>query len=171
MEEVEMRRWAAWSLGMAVVLGGCGDSTGPGADGTFEAHVRGEVSAEVVGRAAFGSHRGEGFGLVMVPEDASHWIGIGNRREGRPAVGTYPLTPPTSDAQFYAAYMYQTAAGLAGFTSVSGEMVITTSTETLLEGTFVFTARGTLTGDPENQREVVVEGWFSAGCDRSGRCN
>jgi hypothetical protein len=171
MEEVAMRRWAAWSLGVAVVVGGCGDSTGPGESGTFEAHVRGEVSADVVGRAQFGSHRGEGFGLVMSPEDASHWIGIGNRNEGRPAVGTYPLTRPTSDAQFYAAYMHQSAAGLVGFTSISGEMVITTSTESLLEGTFVFTARGTLTGDPENQREVIVEGTFAARCDRSARCN
>lgn len=166
-----MSRWGAWSLAVAVLVGGCGDGTGPGATGTFEATVRGEFSEDVEGRAQFGSHRGEGFGLVMTPDDASHWIGIGNRNEGRPAVGTYPFAAPTSLTEYYAAYMHQSVSGVAAFTSVSGEMVVTTSTSSLLEGTFVFTGRGTLVGDPENERQVIVEGTFSASCDRSARCD
>jgi hypothetical protein len=166
-----MRRWAAWSLGIAVAVGGCADSTGPGVTGTFEAAVRGEFSEDVMGGAQFGSYRAEGFGLVMTPEGGAHYFGIGNRTEGRPAVGTYALTPPTSDAEFYAAYMRATPQGMAAFTSVSGQMVITLSTSERLEGTFQYTARGTLAGDPGTLREVTVEGTFSASCDRSASCD
>jgi hypothetical protein len=166
-----MTRFAAWPLALAMLVSACGDSTEPVPTGTFEATVTGEFFEELSGRAQFGYFQGEGFGLVMTVE-GSHWIGLGARAEARPPAGTYEIQVPSDEAPMFAAFMhFDPNSGLSAFTSISGEAEITRSTPELMEGSFIFTARGSLPGAPDFILQVTVEGTFSASCNRDGRCN
>jgi hypothetical protein len=161
-----------WPLAAALAafpILGCGDSTGPGAEGTFEVRLGGEFSEDLDGTAEFGIFVNEGFGLSMTPSQVGHLLGLGHREEARPAVGTFTIGSPNEEGVFFALYMRQTPQGLATFLSREGELEITSSTESRLEGAFWFTARGTLPGEP-GEREVLVEATFSASCASGARC-
>jgi hypothetical protein len=81
-----------------------------------------------------------------------------------PERGTFAASPP-SDTQlgFVALYTRQTSGMVVAFTSRAGELVLTESSRARLEGTFAFRATAIMPGETE-EREVVVEGTFSATC-------
>jgi hypothetical protein len=164
-----MNTWLKGSLVVVVGALACGDGTGPGVSGTFEAVVSGSYSGEMSGEAEFGIFAGEGFGLSM-HGGAGQLFGIGHRTEARPAVGTYEVGDPEEEGIFFALYVRSTPEGVATLVSTEGELEITHSTATRLEGSFAIHARGTVAGDPFEEREVLVEGVFNASCARNARC-
>jgi len=152
-------------LSVAVLACG-GDTTAPEPDpGVFEAAVSGEHSAGLDGEATFGIYSGVGFRLLLTPEGAdTHVIEIGYRPQARPGTGSYPiLDPMATELDFTAHYTRQDGDGSATFRSRSGELLITTSEPTRMEGTFTFQATVTLPGSTE-ELEVTVEGAFDAPC-------
>jgi hypothetical protein len=155
-----------------LAMAGCGDSgTSPGTTGSFQATVSGEFSAELAGAAAFGIYHREGFGVAMQPTDATHLLGVGQHAEARPPVGTYEINDPETASEFFGVYLRDTTQGLWTFTSVSGELNITTSTPSRLEGWFHMAARGYRAGNTSYQGEVEVDGTFSATCAVGARCD
>lgn len=164
--------WSYLAAAMAAAMVvACGESTGPGVEGSFEASVSGEYSLEMDGTAEFGIFSGEGFGLSMVARDGTQTLGFGRRAESRPAVGTYVIEEPDSETEFFALYLRQGPEGLGTFLSRSGEFVITASSATRVEGSFSVRARGFISGQPL-EREVLIEGTFSASCARNAaRCD
>jgi hypothetical protein len=167
-----MMKRIVWPLLAVLAMAGCDDDgTSPGVGGTFQATVTGEISAELAGAAAFGIYAREGFGVAMTPTDVTHLIGLGQHAEDRPPVGTYEITPAEDAAEFFGVYLRETAQGLWAFTSVSGELEITRSTASRVEGTFQLTARGYRAGDTSYQGEVEISGSFSATCAPGARCD
>jgi hypothetical protein len=165
-----MRTRFVWPYLAAVMVVACGESTAPVVEGSFEASVTGEFSLEMDGTAEFGIFSGEGFGMSLVARDGTQTLGFGRRAESRPAVSTYVIEEPDSQTEIFALYLRQGPEGLGTFLSRSGEVVITASSATRLEGTFSLRARGFITGQP-SEREVVIEGAFSASCARTAtRC-
>jgi hypothetical protein len=103
--------------------------------------------------AEFGIFTGEGLGLSFRPSEPQRLLGIGHRDEARPAPGTYTIGTP-EEPVFFAVYMHQTNQGLHTFISESGELVITSSTASRLDGSFEFRA-------VEGAQEAGAEVWVS----------
>jgi hypothetical protein len=133
--------------------------------GSFQAAVIGGVSAEASGEAVFGIYFDDGFRVTLTADQAPpRTIHIHSRPEGRPGVGTYSIEDPAQTLLgFSARYTQQGDGMVVTFTSRSGELAITESTRTRIEGTFAFRATVRLPGEPD-EREVLVEGAFSATC-------
>jgi hypothetical protein len=133
--------------------------------GSFQAAVTGGVPAEAAGEAVFGIYFDDGFRVTLTADDAPpRTIHIHSRPEGRPGVGTYFIEDPAQTLLgFSARYTQQGDGMVVTFTSRSGELAITESTRTRIEGTFAFRATVRLPGETD-EREVLVEGAFSAPC-------
>jgi hypothetical protein len=166
-----MRAITAWPLLAALLITACGDGTAPAIEGTFEGSVSGAVSADMAGSAEFGTYTGEGFGLSMQSANPLVVLGIGQRREARPAVGSYPVGQPEEEGVFFAVYMQQTPGGGVSFVSQSGEFTITASSEAELVGSFQFSAVQITPGHVEETQEIWVTGTFQASCARGARCD
>jgi hypothetical protein len=158
-------------LALSASLLACGDPTEPGGDGVFEAQVSGDISLELQGRSMFGVFPGEGFGLSLQPDGASHLLAIARRTEARPAVGTYAMASPDNTGAYYGILIAQGTAGPITFASYEGELVVTASSATRLEGTFSFAARDYMGPNQMGSQEVWVTGSFSAPCSRDARCD
>jgi hypothetical protein len=159
-----MHRRFVWTMLAVAVALGC-ESTSPADRGTFQASISGELDLQLQGVAEFGVYLGEGFGLHMSPGDGFHLIGIGHDMFARPEVGTYQVYPPDFSQGFHALFLRDTAQGLWGLTSDTGELTITTSTPQRLEGSFNIIVRGFMGGTVPS--ELVMEGTFSAVCART----
>lgn len=165
-----MHKRIIWPLVAALALLGCGDSgTSPQDTGTFEATVSGDYAVELQGAAEFGIYHGEGFGVALAPGDPHHLLGLGHHAQARPAAGTYTVSPPDNAQEFFAMFLRDTPQGLWGLASEEGEVNITTSTASRVEGSFNLVARGFMGGDTPSQ--VQIEGTFSATCARGARCD
>jgi hypothetical protein len=168
---MQPRSWASLALLVTLAALGCGESTGPTIEGTFEASVSGALSDEMSGTAEFGIFAGEGLGLSFRTTDGAGLLGIGNLEEARPGPGSYTMGDPSEEGVFFALYLRQTMGGAASLVSRSGTLVITSSTSERLEGSFSFAAFGTIAGDPGTELEVWIDGTFSATCARRARCD
>jgi hypothetical protein len=126
----------------------------------------GAVSASGNGLALFQSTSSGGASLFQVlvaplSQTAATWqVQIANY-SGRPAVGTYTLSAlspssPDPTATFY----YANGATIDAYNSVSGQLVITSSSSSSVRGTFTFTATNTSGGSGS----VTVQGSFNAEC-------
>ena len=151
---------------------GCGgDSLGPGiGSGTLTAS--GTVSASGSGPALFQSVSSGGtslFQLVLAPisQSANTWtLQIANY-SGRLAAGTYSLTAlspssPNPTATFY----YISGGTMQAFNSTSGQLVITSSSRSVVRGTFTFTA----TDPAGGTGTVTAHGSFDAQCAPGTTC-
>lgn len=139
---------------------------GPGFGGTGSMTATGAVSASGSGLALFQSTSGGGaslFQILVAPlsQTPATWqLQIANY-SGRPGTGTYTLSPlspssPDPTATFY----YANGASMDAYNSVSGQLVITSSSSTSVRGTFSFTATNASGG----AGSVTVQGSFNAEC-------
>ena len=171
-----MRTWKHMARGIAatviaLVIGACNDSTGPGLTGDFSANVTGDQTKALEGDAffSFGTVFGEPeskFALMLLEGGAlgesDGFILIAREQEGRPPVGTYAIADaeaPTA-AEFLATW-FPTGDVEGEFISTGGSVTITSSSSRRLRGTFEFDAIGTMGEDP-TQLEVTVAGTFDA---------
>jgi hypothetical protein len=158
-------------LSLAVV--GCGGD-GPLAPGmgTGSLTATGAVSASGSGLALFQSVSSGGtslFQIVVAPvsQSAITWqLQIANY-SGRLAVGTYNLSPLSASSSDPTANFYYTSGGnMQMFNSTSGELVITSSTSSVVRGTFTFTA----TDPAGGASSVTAQGSFNAQCAPGTAC-
>lgn len=155
----------------ATACGGDG-VLGPAA-GTGSVTASGAVSSSGSGLALFQSISSGGtslFQIVVVPVSqttAPIWqLQIANY-SGRLAVGTYTLSPlsassPDPTASFY----YTTAGTMDMYNSISGQLVITSSSTSAVRGTFTFTATNASGG----MGSVTAQGSFNAQCAPGMSC-
>lgn len=147
---------------------GCGSDgpLGPGFGGTGSVTATGAVSASGNGLALFQSTSSGGASLFQVlvaplSQTAPTWqLQIANY-SGRPAAGTYALSAlspssPDPTATFY----HANGATMDAYNSVSGQLVITSSSSSSVRGTFTFTATNASGGTGS----VTVQGSFDAQC-------
>lgn len=162
-----MNKRSAWVLVLAVVtFAACDLSTEGDTGGTFDATVTGAISSEMEGTAIFFSSANGEFSLSMTdPADgeAVAVAGLG----GKPGVGTTSIEHHDSETGFIAAYAREDAPQ-GNFSSVDGEIVITSSTSTRLQGTVTFEAIGFRADDPETEVTVDVVANFDARCVPTG---
>lgn len=161
-----MRNRSAWALVVVVLLASCDLSTEFDGAGTFTATVSGDLSANMAGTALFGSLGDGQFSLVMTDPNGVQAVAVA-RDAGRPAPGTFTINHHDEEVGFIAAYA-RDGAPQAEFRSESGEIVITTSTNSRLEGSMTFEAVGTLTSDPDTELRITVTGNFDARCVQAG---
>ena len=156
-----------------IAASGCGgsDSFGPGmGSGTLTAS--GAVSASGTGPALFQSMTSGGtslFQVALAPVSQSQntWTLQIASYSGRPAAGSYNLTAlspssPNPTATFY----YVSGGNMQMFNSTSGQLVLTSSSPTLVRGTLNFSAT-----DPAGGGGTVsVHGSFDAQCAPGTTC-
>lgn len=151
---------------VAVVAAACDLSTQPDTGGVFDANVSGGVSAELEGAAIFySSHNGE-FSLAMTDPTDHQAIAVASL-EGRPGTGTFEIEHHDSETGLIAAYARE-GEPVARFSSVTGEIEITTSTSSRLEGEVTFEAVGTVADDPDREVSITVVASFDARCVPTG---
>ncbi|MFL5630282.1 MAG: DUF6252 family protein [Gemmatimonadaceae bacterium] len=146
---------------------GCGGDglLAPGL-GSGSVTATGAVSASGSGLAVFQSASSGGtslFQIVIAPitQSAAVWeLQIANYT-GRLAVGTYDLSPLSASSSDPTANFYYTSnATMQMFNSTSGQLVITSSSQSEVRGTFTFTATDASGGTGT----VSVQGSFTAQC-------
>jgi hypothetical protein len=130
--------------------------------GSFTASVSGAVTRNIQGPAGFSSKPGEVAGVVLGMPGVN-MITITRYGSGRPATGTYPITDGGNNG-FHATY--SSDAHPAAFFSGEGQLQITSSSATRVQGSFTFTAFQW--ADPAVQ--VTLTGTFNAACPAIG-CN
>jgi hypothetical protein len=149
-----------------------GDATGPSGPGTGNMTATGAVSTSGSGLALFQSTSTTGgslFQLLVAPTSqttAATWqIQIANY-SGRPAAGTYALSPlSASSTNPTANFYYTSGSSIRMFNATSGQLVITSSTSSAVRGTYTFTGvevNGTST--------VAAQGSFDALCAPGMSC-
>jgi hypothetical protein len=154
------------AVAIVLFVAGCGDATGPVADGIGNVTASGAVSLSGSGLArqqAFGTSM---FQVLIMPRAAGpaygwrlHIIGFA----GRPAVGTHDFLGGTEGLT---ATLYYTSNGSTRmFKSVSGEFTVSSYSESVMKGTFRFMAEEL----PESTT-VQVEGSFAATCPPPFSC-
>ncbi len=153
----------------------CGgdEALGPARDGTGNVSASGAVSTSGQGAALFQSVSISGtslFQIAVQPATAPSggvWQLQIVRYAERPTVGTYQLAELSSSSLDPTANFYYTVAGtMEMFTATSGEMVITSSSATVVRGTFSFTAESSA----NSARTVTVQGSFAALCPSAMTC-
>ena len=156
---------------MLVSCGGDG-ALGPVADGTASIRASGVVSASGEGVALFQSASISGTNLFQVavapasPSGAVWQLQIVRYAE-RPPVGTYQITELSSSSLDPTANFYYTVSGtMEMFAATAGTLTITSSSATVVRGTFSFTAESTT----NSARTVTVEGAFAARCPPGMTC-
>lgn len=150
----------------AVALAACDLSTEPDTGGIFDASVSGAVSAELEGTAIFySSHNGE-FSLAMTDPTDRQAVAVASL-DGRPGVGTFTIEHHDSETGLIAAYAREEEPA-ASFSSVIGEIEITASSSSRLEGELSFEAVGFVADDPDREVTVTVVATFEARCVPTG---
>ena len=153
-------------VSLATIACGSDGPLGPGFGGTASVTATGAVSASGSGLALFQSTSSGGASLFQVlvaplSQTAATWqLQIANY-SGRPPAGTYALSAlspssPDPTATFY----YANGATMDAYNSVSGQLVITSSSSSSVRGTFTFTATNASGGTGS----VTVQGSFNAEC-------
>jgi hypothetical protein len=118
----------------------------------------------MVGRGTFSSPNGTSWGLKLDPSHFTQNQRLGFARlTGRPPVGSYPLGHYTS-AQFYASMDRDIPGGAQFFQSTTGTMLITESTPSRVQGSFVIDMID------DARRTTRVEGVFTARCSTRAGC-
>ncbi len=152
---------------LSLSVGACGgDATGPGGLGSGSLTASGAITASGSGIAVFQSVTSGGtslFQVVVAPlsQSATTWELQIASYSGRPAVGTYNLSPLSASSTDPTASFYYTSAGnLQMFNSTSGQLVITSSSAASVRGTFTFTATDAAGG----AGTVTAQGSFNAPC-------
>jgi|SRR3954470_4590542 hypothetical protein len=163
----------AFALLSLAVLGCGGDGPVAPGLGNGSVTVTGAVSTSGNGLALFQSVTTGGtslFQMVIAPltQSAVIWeLQIANY-SGRPATGTYNLSPLSASSSEPTASFYYTSGGtMQFFTSTSGQLVITASSPTRVAGTFTFSATDASVGGAGS---VTVTGTFSAQCAPGTAC-
>ena len=156
---------------LAVMVGACSDSTGPGLTGDFSGTVTGDQTKSLEGDAffSFGTVFGSpaNFALLLLEGGAlgesDGFILIGRGQQDRPAVGTYAIVgeDETPDPAEFVATWFPTGEEGGEFVSTSGSVTITSSSSRRLRGTFEFDAVGSA-GDPPALTEITISGSFDA---------
>ena len=153
---------------MSVTGIACGSDgpLGPGFGGTGTVTATGAVSASGSGLALFQSTSSGGTSLFQILVAPLSQTGVTWQLQiahysGRPPAGTYTLSPlspssPDPTATFY----YANGASIDAYNSVSGQLVITSSSSSSVRGTFSFTATNASGG----AGSVSVQGSFNAEC-------
>ena len=152
-------------VSLAGIACGSDGPLGPGFGGTGSVTATGAVSASGNGLALFQSTSSGGASLFQVlvaplSQTPTWQLQIANY-SGRPAVGTYTLSAlspssPEPTATFY----HANGAAMDAYNSVSGQLVITSSSSSSVRGTFTFTATNISGGSGS----VTVQGSFNAEC-------
>jgi hypothetical protein len=165
------------SLMLVLAVASCGGDgiLGPADDGTANINASGAVSASGGGIALFQSVSSGGtsiFQIAVAPSglggDAGLWQLQIVRYAERPPAGTYQLTALSPSSPNPTANFYYTAAGeIEMFNATSGELFITSSTPSIVRGTFTFTAQSTT----NSARTVTVQGAFAALCPSTVTCS
>jgi hypothetical protein len=172
-----VRAGRTWFLSAVLIVAsalatvGCGDddSTGPGGvrEGTGTVVTTGAVTASGSGQAIFQSMSSGTtrlFQLVVAPANTSGtnaWSLQIVSTAGRPAAGTYQLSPLSgSGSNLTATFYYVNGGAIEMFNSTSGELVITSSSPSAVRGTIAFTGRAAIGGTST----VTTEGAFNAPC-------
>jgi hypothetical protein len=172
------RRRAALALAASAFLSlaatGCGSDgvLAPGV-GTGSVTTSGAVSTSGSGLALFQSISSGGtslFQVMVVPvsqTSAPIWqLQIVNY-SGRPAAGTYNLSPLSASSTDPTANFYYTTGGtMDSYNSISGELVITSSSSSAVRGSFTFTATNAAGGTGS----LTVSGSFNAQCAPGMTC-
>jgi hypothetical protein len=150
---------------------GGGDSFGPGM-GSGTLTVSGAVSASGSGPALFQSVSSGGttlfqIALAPVTQSANTWALQIASYSGRPAAGTYSLgalspSSPNPTATFY----YITGSTIEAFNSSTGQLLVTSSSASVVRGTFTFSA----TDPAGGAGSVTVHGSFDAECAPGTTC-
>jgi hypothetical protein len=162
------------ALLLTLALVSCGDSiSGPPGLGTGSVSASGAVSASGHGVAIFQSASVGGTNLFQIVVQPAAQTGDGVwqlqivRYAERPAVGTYQIVELSSSSTDPTANFYYTTGGtMEMFAAVSGELVVTSSSPTVVRGTFTFTAESTT----NSTRTVTVQGSFAAACPVGTTC-
>jgi len=167
-----VRRAAAASVLLALTAAGCGDgATGPSGPGTGQLSASGAVSASGSGIALFQSASSGGtslFQVMVAPTSAAAamWQLQIVSYTGRPAVGTYAISPLSASSTNPTANFYYASGGsMQLYIATSGQLVITTSSPSAVAGTFTFTATNT-----DGPGTVTAEGSFNAQCAPGTAC-
>jgi len=149
------------------------DGDGITSPGTGNVSASGAVSASGNGVAIFQSISIGGtnvFQIAVQPAtqtDDDVWQLQIVRYAARPPVGTYQLVELSSSSSDPTAnFVYMSGGTMELFTAVSGELVITSSSSSVVRGTFTFTAESTT----NSARSVTVEGSFAAMCPPGTTC-
>ena len=157
---------------LSVTAAGCGgDSLGPGI-GSGSLTASGAVSASGSGPALFQSMSSGGTSLFQVAlaplsQSANTWTLQIASYSGRPAAGTYSLTALSSSSPNPTATFYYISSGnMQMFNSTSGQLVISSSSPSVVRGTFTFTA----TDPAGGSGTVSVHGSFDAQCAPGTTC-
>jgi hypothetical protein len=171
-------RSACGLVALVVSLAACDLSTDAGTAGTFDAAITGDVTASMVGSAIFATSFTGAFDLSMVDSNQSQVLAVVRlNQEGRPGIGTYAIVPvPDEDDEAGPGFvaLYQRAGEPAGvFWADSGEVVITSSTGTRIQGSLSFDGVGYFSADTLTERSISLTANFEARCVRTGgtQCN
>ena len=167
-----MYRRLGLSIVVAVMVAACGgDTTAPGAQGSFQASVSGDLALSLSGAAVFGLQQGGGFVIAMeqgnVGGSSAELVMVGRDSPQRPGPGTYDIVSgscTTCTAEdFSALYLHQlTALDLGFYLSVSGSFTIDTSTDERVTGSFNFTATDFILSGDVTASDLTLQGTFSA---------
>jgi hypothetical protein len=159
------------------VLTACGDKkspTGPGTGtgaGTFTATVAGDVTLNMSGQALFWQETvgsATEWGLVLVPslDNVTQIIELWREAGGRPGTGTFAIAnmdeagPSAIAGVFYAELGTDHA---AFFGSTGGQLTISQSSTSRMQGSFSMTAEGFIaTGSAVEEGAVTVTAQFDA---------
>ena len=166
--QIARRAMAAATCALLSFAAGCGSDNplGPGL-GSATVSATGAVSASGTGAALFQSASSGGtslFQIVIAPLSQSAnstWqVQIANY-SGRLAAGTYNLSElSASSTDPTATFYYVSGGNIQMFNSTSGQLVISSSSTSVVSGTFTFTATDVDTGTGT----VTAQGSFSAQC-------
>jgi hypothetical protein len=164
-----MKTRSASALLLAVVVAGCELSTEPSL-GDFTGSVTGGHTATLVGRSLFASSHDGQFVITMNDPNGSQAIAVG-RFTGRPGVGTYQieLNDPDVDVTlgFIGVYAQDGEPSIV-LRSTSGQIQITASSSSRIQGSLTFEAVGFFEVDPETEVTATVMAEFDATCIRTG---
>lgn len=167
-----VRAIAASALLCLTTVGCGGDGVLAPGLGSGSLTTSGAVSASGTGLAMFQSVSSGGtslFQILVAPvgQTVTPWsLQIANY-SGRLAVGTYNLLPLSGSPSAPTANFYYMSGGNSQvFSSTSGQLVITSSSTSLVSGTFTFTATDATSGSGT----VTVQGTFDARCAPGTGC-
>jgi hypothetical protein len=159
------------------VLTACGDKkspTGPGTGtgaGTFTATIAGDVSLTMTGQAFFWQETvgaATEWGLILIPStsNVSQVIELWRESGGRPGTGTFSIAnidEAGPSAIVAVVYVELGAESAAYFGSTAGQISISQSSTSRMQGSFNMTAEGFIvTGSNMEEAAITVTAQFDA---------
>ncbi len=165
------RRLALTVMAVAMVAACGGEPTAPRPQGSFQASVTGDLSLSLSGEAVFGTQEESGFIIAMergnVGGSNADLVMIGRDSPDRPAPGTYDIVDAACGSctaeDFSGLYLHQlTVLDLGLYLSGSGTLIIDTSTDDRVTGSFSFTATAFILSGDVTAEDVALEGTFAA---------